>query len=107
MEGELLDLSRNLEAARASVKKAEETLTEEIRAAPEKNKNLIEEYKESRGFQLGLQRSGQVTYEYGYRVTVSRFWARYPNLQFEEDPFVCLPEDNSVEMPNEVQHGYS
>lgn len=50
MEDELLDLSRNVEAAQASTKKAEEALAEETRAAPEKNKKLIEEYKESRGF---------------------------------------------------------
>lgn len=54
MEGELLDMSHSLEAARASTKKAEEALMEETQAALAKNKNLIEEYKESRGFQLGL-----------------------------------------------------
>ena len=47
MEGELLDLSRNLEAARALARKADEALVEETRVAPEKNKKLREEYKES------------------------------------------------------------
>ena len=58
MEGELLDLSRSLEEARSSTTKAEEALAEETRVAPAKNKKVIEEYKESLRFQLGLQRSG-------------------------------------------------
>lgn len=43
-----------------------EALAEETKAAPAKNRKLIEEYKESYEFQLGLHRSGQVSYEYGY-----------------------------------------
>ncbi|THU70090.1 hypothetical protein C4D60_Mb08t21400 [Musa balbisiana] len=102
MEGELLDLSRSLEEARALVKRVEEALAEETHVNPTKNQKLIEEYKESHGFQLGLQRSGQVSYEYGYRVIVSLFRARFPVLHFDVDPFLCLPEDDDVEMPKEV-----
>lgn len=102
MEGKLLYISRNLEAAQVKAKKAEEALAEETRAALKKDKKAIAEYKESRGFQLGLQRTGQVTYEYGYRVALARFRARYPDLEIEEDPFVNLPEDDNVQMPNEV-----
>ena len=66
IEGELLDLSRSLEEARSSATRAEEAFAEETRAALARNKKVIEEYKESIRFQLGLQRSGQVSYEYGY-----------------------------------------
>ena len=69
---------------------------------PEKDRKLIEDYKESSGFQLGLVRSGQVTYEYGYRIALARFKARHPNLEVEENPFASCPEDLSVDMPNEV-----
>lgn len=71
MEGELLDLFQSLEAARAMMKKAKEALVKETQAAPKKNKKLIEEYKELCGFQLGLQRSGQATYEYIYQVAMA------------------------------------
>ncbi|RWW36594.1 hypothetical protein BHE74_00058370, partial [Ensete ventricosum] len=43
-----------------------------------------------------------VTYEYGYRVALARFRARYPDLEIKEDPFASLPEDDNVEMSNEV-----
>ena len=102
MEGELFDLSQNLEAARAKAKKAEEALAEETRAASEKGKKAIAEYKESCGFQLELQRSGQATYEYGYQVALARFRARYPDLEIEDDPFDNFPGDENVQMPDEV-----
>ncbi|CAL9056499.1 unnamed protein product [Musa banksii] len=102
MEGKLLYISRNLEAAQVKAKKAEEALAEETRAALKKDEKAIAEYKESRGFQLGLQRTGQVTYEFGYRVALARFSARYPDLEIEEDPFVNHPEDDNVQMPDEV-----
>ena len=69
---------------------------------PEKDRKLIEDYKESSGFQLGLIRSGQVTYEYGYRIALARLKVRHPNLEVEENPFASCPEDQSVDMPDEV-----
>nr|XP_018677038.1 PREDICTED: uncharacterized protein LOC108951938 [Musa acuminata subsp. malaccensis] len=99
MESELLGLSRSLEEAHLSATKAEEALVEETRVAPAKTKRAIEEYKESLRFQLRLQRLGQVLYEYGYRVIVSRFRDRFPDLYFDVDPFSCHPEDEDVEMP--------
>ncbi|RZS12427.1 hypothetical protein BHM03_00043869 [Ensete ventricosum] len=41
---------------------------------------------------------GRVTYEYGYRVALARFRARYPDADVEEDPFTIHPEDDLVPM---------
>ncbi|THU57027.1 hypothetical protein C4D60_Mb11t23440 [Musa balbisiana] len=81
---------------------ASETLAEEIRQCPEKDRKLIEDYKKSQGFELGLTRTGQVTYEYGYRIALARFRARYPDLDVAEDPFASFPEDLGVDMPEDV-----
>ncbi|THU58481.1 hypothetical protein C4D60_Mb03t14740 [Musa balbisiana] len=82
------------------------TTQTEVRLAnkerPEKDKKLIEDYKESSGFQLGLVRSGQVTYEYRYRIALAHFKARHPGLEVEENPFGSCPEDSSVDMPDDV-----
>ncbi|RWV93675.1 hypothetical protein GW17_00043856 [Ensete ventricosum] len=79
MEDGLLKISRDLEVAQVKVREAEEALhpnlreakvweTEEVRKAVKK---AIINYKESSGFKLGLQRSGQVSYEYGYWVALA------------------------------------
>ncbi|RWV93923.1 hypothetical protein GW17_00043585 [Ensete ventricosum] len=47
----------------------------------------IADYKASRGFQSGLEKMGQVTYDFGYWVALERFWAKYPNSSVGEDPF--------------------
>ncbi|RRT50010.1 hypothetical protein B296_00009881 [Ensete ventricosum] len=44
----------------------------------------------------------KVTYEYEYRVALARFRARYHDLEIEEEAFANLPEDDNVEMLNEV-----
>ncbi|RWV89355.1 hypothetical protein BHE74_00047174 [Ensete ventricosum] len=44
----------------------------------------------------------KVTYEYEYWVALARLRARYHDLEIEEDPFANLPEDDNVEMLNEV-----
>lgn len=44
----------------------EEALDEEHRGVPERMKEAVAEYKRSPGFELGLQRSRQVTHEFGY-----------------------------------------
>ncbi|RWW87326.1 hypothetical protein BHE74_00003850 [Ensete ventricosum] len=63
---------------------------------------IIMKYKESGGFQLELHRSGQATYEYGYRMVLARFRAQYPDLEIEEDQFASLANDDNVDMLDEV-----
>ena len=97
-----LELIRRLEEARAKARGASEALNAEVRQRPEKDKKLIEDYKASSGFQLGLVRTGRVSYEYGYRIALARFKGRYPDLEITEDPFDSFPEDMGVDMPEEV-----
>lgn len=59
---EAASLHQKLEEVLAEAKRASEALAAEADQWPGKDKKLIEEYKESSGFQLGLIRSGQVTY---------------------------------------------
>ncbi|RWV77818.1 hypothetical protein GW17_00061307, partial [Ensete ventricosum] len=61
-------------------------------------KKSIKDYKESARFEWELRRMGQVSYEYGYRVTLARFQARYPDLEVDDDPFTGQPEDSLVPM---------
>ncbi|RWV78695.1 hypothetical protein GW17_00060285, partial [Ensete ventricosum] len=53
-------------------------------------------YKESPGCKLGIKKTGQVSFEYGYQLDLAWFWAEYPDLMVEEDPFTNLPEDKST-----------
>ncbi|CAL9119703.1 unnamed protein product, partial [Musa acuminata var. zebrina] len=94
-----IELVRRLEEARAEASGASEALEAEIRQRPEKDKKLIEDYKASSGFQLGLVRTGRVSYEYGYRVALARFKARNPASEVVVDPFGSFPEDLGVDMP--------
>ncbi|RRT50295.1 hypothetical protein B296_00051862 [Ensete ventricosum] len=55
----------------------------ELQRAPEKAKEVIVEYKESSNFKLGLLRLSQAFYEYGYRVALAWFRAKYPDLEVE------------------------
>ena len=64
----------------------------ECLGVPKKIKEAIVEYKKSPEFELGLQRSGQVTYEFRYRVAFARFRVRYPDLELELNPFADLPK---------------
>uniref|UniRef100_A0A804IBZ2 Uncharacterized protein n=1 Tax=Musa acuminata subsp. malaccensis TaxID=214687 RepID=A0A804IBZ2_MUSAM len=100
--GESVELIRRLEESRAEARGAVEALSIEIRQRPEKDKKLIEDYKASSGFQLGLVRTRRVSYKYGYRIALARFKARHPDLEVTEDPFDSFPEDMDVDMPNEV-----
>ena len=97
-KGETLALNQKLDEACA----ASEALDDEISQRPEKDKKLIETYKKSSGFELGLTRMGQVIYKYGYRVALARLRARYPDLEVAEDPFSSFPKDLGVDMPEEV-----
>ncbi|RWW08029.1 hypothetical protein BHE74_00047992 [Ensete ventricosum] len=55
-------------------------------------------YKQAVGFGWGLRRMGHLSYEYGYRVALARFQARYLDLEADSDPFTEKPEDSSVPM---------
>ncbi|RRT31157.1 hypothetical protein B296_00059264 [Ensete ventricosum] len=87
MDDELLQAVKDLESARAEL--------------PEQ---AVARYKGSLGFKEGLKRMGRVTYEYGYRVALARFRARYPDVDVEEDPFTIYPEYDMV--PMERQHDF-
>ncbi|THU44451.1 hypothetical protein C4D60_Mb02t07510 [Musa balbisiana] len=97
-----LELIRRLEESRAEARRASEDLEAEIRLRLEKDKKLIKDYKGSSGFQLGLVRTGRVSYEYGYRIALARFKARNPDSVVAEDPFDSFPKDMGVDMPTEV-----
>ncbi|RRT56380.1 hypothetical protein B296_00029291 [Ensete ventricosum] len=81
MDDELLQVVKTLESARAELPK-----------------QTVIQYKESLGFKEGLKWMGRVTNEYGYRVVLAHFHARYPNAEVEEDPFTIPPEDDLVPM---------
>ncbi|RWW48629.1 hypothetical protein BHE74_00045278 [Ensete ventricosum] len=81
MDDELLQALKALENARAELPR-----------------QAIDRYKESIDFKEGLKRMGRVTYEYGYRVALSRFHALHPDSEVKEDPFTVHPEDDLVSM---------
>ncbi|RZR96040.1 hypothetical protein BHM03_00024971 [Ensete ventricosum] len=68
---ELLKMSWDLEAPRSKAREAEEALHVKLQKAPGKAQKVIADYNESSCFKLGLQRSGQVPYEYEYRVALA------------------------------------
>ncbi|RZR71233.1 hypothetical protein BHM03_00004208 [Ensete ventricosum] len=102
MKDELLEISWNLEVTHSKTREAEGTLSIEFQKAPKKAKEVIAAYKESSSSKLGPQRSSQVFYEYGYRVVLARFQAKYPDLDIKENLFTSLMEDNNVPMEEEV-----
>ncbi|RRT50229.1 hypothetical protein B296_00042892 [Ensete ventricosum] len=75
--------------------KGAEMLQSKLKAKADK---AIIDYKKSQGFQSGMEKMGQVTYEFGYRVSLERFWAKYLDLSIEENPFVERPKDANVRM---------
>ena len=102
LKSETSAISKKLEGAKAEARAASEALAEEARLRPAKNKELLEAYKKSEGFELGLTRTGWGSCEYGYRIATSRFRARHPGLEVEDNPFAPHPEDQGVDMPEEV-----
>ncbi|RZR81889.1 hypothetical protein BHM03_00008195 [Ensete ventricosum] len=82
----------------SALKKVEGSLAEEQCIAPERAQASIIQYKETHDFKLGLERMGQVSYEYGYRVVLAHFQARHPKLEIEEDPYATLLEEEDVSM---------
>ncbi|RZR82609.1 hypothetical protein BHM03_00009061 [Ensete ventricosum] len=58
----------------------------------------VVEYKASQGFQSRLEKMGQMTYEFSYRVALERFRAKYLESSIEDDPFAKRPEDTNMRM---------
>ncbi|RRT32572.1 hypothetical protein B296_00057078 [Ensete ventricosum] len=81
MDDELLQAVKDLEGARAKL-----------------SGQAVARYNGCLDFKEGLKRMGRVTYEYGYRVALARFCARYPDADVEEDPFTIYPEYDLVPM---------
>ncbi|RWW75265.1 hypothetical protein BHE74_00016720 [Ensete ventricosum] len=118
----LVESQRQLKEQKVDRRKANDELLKLMR----ENKSLkaelsgksVANYKQSVGFGWGLQWMGQVSYEYGYRIALARFQARYPDVEVDCDPFTERPEDGSVPMEtpswitylntaqDEVAHGY-
>ncbi|RZR75582.1 hypothetical protein BHM03_00062789 [Ensete ventricosum] len=59
---------------------------------------VITQYKVSRGFESGLEKMGRVSYEFGYRVALERFRAKYRDSTIEENPYAELSEDMNMKM---------
>ncbi|RRT46593.1 hypothetical protein B296_00005587 [Ensete ventricosum] len=52
-------------------------------------------YKASRGFELGLEKMGKVSYEFEYRVAVEQLRGKHLKIVIEKDPFAeCLDDAN-------------
>ncbi|THU55552.1 hypothetical protein C4D60_Mb11t07780 [Musa balbisiana] len=98
LDDKQLSLSKDVEAIKASTQAVEEALEGERLELPRKVEEVVAKYKASTGFECGLVRSSRVTYEYRYRVACARFWAKYPDLDLESDPFVDNPMDQDVDM---------
>ncbi|RRT48658.1 hypothetical protein B296_00037163 [Ensete ventricosum] len=98
----LVNAQRLLKEVRVRARKMDDELLQAVKALESARAKLprqtAAEYKESLGFKEGLKRMGRVTYEYGYRVALARFHARYPDAEVEEDPFTIHPEDDLVPM---------
>ncbi|RZR95690.1 hypothetical protein BHM03_00024562 [Ensete ventricosum] len=84
METELLDLARSKDSLREDL-----------------SRRVIEDYKKSPGFEMGLVRMGRVSLEYGYQLALARLQARHPWVEIELDPFVSLPKDDDIPMADE------
>ncbi|RZR94468.1 hypothetical protein BHM03_00023157 [Ensete ventricosum] len=106
---ELNELREGLAESQCSIKeqkadrrKADDKLLRLMREnetlKPELPNKSVADYKQSAGFEWGLRRMGQISYEYGYRVALARFQAWYPDLEVDNDPFTEKPEDSSMPM---------
>ncbi|RWV77142.1 hypothetical protein GW17_00062075 [Ensete ventricosum] len=89
----LIEHYKTTELTRAGVKRLSKSAK---RGSVDLPKQVVDVYKKSTGFEMGLVRTSKVSYE--YRVALARFWARYPELEIEEDPFKVLPVDSNVLM---------
>ncbi|RRT31117.1 hypothetical protein B296_00058910 [Ensete ventricosum] len=102
VRGHLGDAQQLLKGARTRARRMDDELLQAVKdlesARAELSGQSVARYKGSLGFKEGLKRMGQVTYEYGYRVALARFRARYPDADVEEDSFTIHPEDDLVPM---------
>ncbi|RZS04693.1 hypothetical protein BHM03_00035068 [Ensete ventricosum] len=102
VQSNLAEIQRLLKEARVRARKMDDELLQSVKALEstrvELPKQVVDRYKESVGFKEGLKRMGRVTYEYEYRVTLTRFRALHPDSEVEEDPFTIHPEDALVPM---------
>ncbi|RWV76895.1 hypothetical protein GW17_00062367, partial [Ensete ventricosum] len=102
LRGHLGDAQQLLKEARARARRMDDELLQAVKdlehARAELPRKAVAEYKGSLGFKEGLKRMGWVTYEYGYRVALAHFRARYLDADIEEDLFTIYPEDDYVLM---------
>ncbi|RRT31213.1 hypothetical protein B296_00051673 [Ensete ventricosum] len=102
VRGHLGDAQQLLKEAQTRARKMDDELLQTVKdlesARAELPWHAVARYKGSLGFKEGLKQMGRVTYEYGYRVALARFRARYPDANVEEDPFTIHPEDDLVPM---------
>ncbi|RRT31912.1 hypothetical protein B296_00054504, partial [Ensete ventricosum] len=100
VQSNLAEAYRLLKEARVRARKMDDELLQAMKALESARAELprqtVVQYKELLGFKEGLKRIGRVIYEYGYRVALTRFHARYPDVEVEEDPFTIHPEDDLV-----------
>ncbi|RWW67723.1 hypothetical protein BHE74_00024822 [Ensete ventricosum] len=100
--GDLFEVQKLLKEAQVRARKMDDELLQSVKALESAQAELlrqaVDDYKESVGFKEDLKRMGRVTYEYGYRVALTRFRSLHPDSEVEEDPFTIRPEDNSVPM---------
>ncbi|RZS28270.1 hypothetical protein BHM03_00061843, partial [Ensete ventricosum] len=82
IRGHLGDAQQLLKEARTRARRMDDELLQVVKdlehARAELPGQAVAQYKGSLGFKEGLKRMGRVTYEYGYRVALARFRARYP-----------------------------
>ncbi|RRT32019.1 hypothetical protein B296_00048606 [Ensete ventricosum] len=102
VRGHLGDAQQLLKEARTRARRMDDELLQAVKDLESTRAELpgqaIARYKGSLCFKEGLKRMGRVTYEYGYRVALARFRARYPNADVEEDMFTIHPEDDLAPM---------
>ncbi|RRT66778.1 hypothetical protein B296_00039911 [Ensete ventricosum] len=105
MQGGLHPTLANLDGARNDRARLEGdvlSLTEaatflEVKLKAEGSKVVIA-YKASRGFELGLEKMGRVSYEFEYRVALERPQGKHPEIVIKQDSFVECPDNANVEM---------
>ncbi|RZS16639.1 hypothetical protein BHM03_00048661 [Ensete ventricosum] len=94
-----LDGARNdrarLEGDVLSLTEAAAFLEAELKAEGSK---AVTAYKASRGFELGLEKMGRVSYEFEYRVALERLRGKHPEIVIKQDLFVECPDNANVEM---------
>ncbi|RZR95146.1 hypothetical protein BHM03_00023978 [Ensete ventricosum] len=94
LDGAQNDRAR-LEGDVLSLTEATALLEVELKA---ESQNAVAAYKASRRFESSLEKMGNVSYEFRYRVTLERLQGKYPGIMIELDPFAGCPKDANVEM---------